>query len=83
MLFSQLDKVMVGMCEMLASVEDLNEEIVERWRELRAKFIEKTSKSAPQRLRLPNGHFDALHGRLPSLSSKSLLSSNSIESSEK
>jgi len=81
-LFSQLDKVMVGMCEKIASVEDLNEELVERWRELRAQFIETTSRSAPQHLRLPDGHFDALHGRLPSLSSKSLLSSNSTEYSE-
>jgi len=73
MLFTCLDKIMVEICTEPGGIEGLDEECVEMWKELRISFINKVregdyinSPPAPVNLRLPDGHFDAVHGPLRS-----------------
>jgi len=62
---------MVEFCSELEGVEGLNEEGIERWRDLRTMFIEKLRSpfySVPEQFHLSDGYFDRLpdHGTLPS-----------------
>jgi len=64
-LFTHLDKIMVEMCRDPEGVEELDEESMEKWRNLRKDFIEKTRnpfRAVPEQFQLPNGHFDDLPG---------------------
>jgi len=56
---------MVEMCKEPEGVEGLDEGSVERWRDLRKDFIEKTRDpdwKAPEQFQLPDGHFNDLPG---------------------
>jgi len=64
-LFTHLDKTMVEMCRDPEGVEGLNKGSVEKWRDLRKDFIEKTRDpdwKAPEQSQLLDGHFDGLPG---------------------
>jgi len=60
---------MVEFCSEPEGVKELNEESIERWRQLRMSFIASLIYSWPKQFRLSDGHFDNLpdHGPLPSL----------------
>jgi len=76
-LFTRMDKIMLEMCHEL---DGPDRESMEKWRDLRANFIEGTREGlfpAPERLRLPEGHFDIVHGPLPSLPSSRSAHENS------
>ena len=64
---------MVEFCTESGEVEGLDEQSMARWRELQSQFTLKTRiwPVAPQHLQLSDGHFDALHGPLPSLAALS------------
>jgi len=69
-LFTHLDKIMVEMCWDPEGVEGLDEESVEKWRNLRKDFIEKTRNpyyKVPEQFQLLDGYFDDLPGRGPLL----------------
>jgi len=64
-LFTHLDKIMVDMCSDPEGVEGLDKGSVEKWRDLRKRFIEKTRDpdwEVPEQSQLPDGHFDDLPG---------------------
>jgi len=59
-LFTQLDKIMLEMCEKPERVDELDEECVQRWRRLRIEFVEMTRERnwMASRLQLPDAYFD-------------------------
>jgi len=75
-LFVRLDKTMVEMCN--SEMGGWDQENVERWKVLQTRFVKKSREGrgpfepqAPEHLRLPDGHFDVIHGPLPSFSKPS------------
>jgi len=61
---------MVEMCRDPEGVEGLNEESVEKWRDLRKRIIKNTRApywKAPEQFQLLDGHFDDLPGHGPLL----------------
>jgi len=64
-LFTHLDKIMVEMCRDPEGVEGLDKGSIEKWKDLRKDFIEKTRDpfwKAPEQFQLLDGHFDDLPG---------------------
>ena len=76
-LFTRMDEIMVEMCHEL---DGPHNQSMEKWRDLHANFVRGTREGlfpAPERLQLPEGHFDIAHGPLPSLPSSRSAHENS------